>query len=390
MTTHEKTILREWRRLSYVAPVRAHASRAPASLNATQSEAASRHRRSADGRYAPFLLHGVTGSGKTEVYLAAADAVFAQRRPGADARARDQPDAAARRARARGAAAGCASRCCTARSPPASAARTGCGRDRRRAARAGHAPRGLRAAAGARARRRRRRAGRVVQAAGQRALSRARCRDLARAPARRPRRARQRDAVARNLARGARGALSQARSSATRGSARRAPAGAPLTGTARRVAHDGIGEALRVGHRGAPRPRRAIAGLRQSPRLCPVADLRRRASGTRSARAAARGSPTHRAPPSLRCHHCGHVERACRAHVPRAATSTWCRSGFGTQRLERALVAAFPARAHRACRSRQHAREARLQRACATRWRRTRSTSWSARRCSRRATIFRA
>ncbi len=49
----------------------------------------------------------------------------------------------------------------------------------------------------------------------------------------------------------------------------------------------------------------------------------------------------HRAPPSLRCHHCGHIERlpvAC----PTCGNVDLLPLGYGTQRLERALATAFP------------------------------------------------
>jgi primosomal protein N' (replication factor Y) len=49
----------------------------------------------------------------------------------------------------------------------------------------------------------------------------------------------------------------------------------------------------------------------------------------------------HRAPPSLRCHHCGHEERLPRA-CPSCGNVDLVPLGLGTQRLERALAAAFP------------------------------------------------
>ena len=49
----------------------------------------------------------------------------------------------------------------------------------------------------------------------------------------------------------------------------------------------------------------------------------------------------HREPPSLRCHHCGHIEDLPRA-CPQCGNVDLLPLGYGTQRLERALAAAFP------------------------------------------------
>ncbi len=51
---------------------------------------------------------------------------------------------------------------------------------------------------------------------------------------------------------------------------------------------------------------------------------------------------THRTPASLRCHHCGHVERLPAA-CPTCGNVDLLPLGFGTQRLEAALAEAFPA-----------------------------------------------
>ncbi len=51
---------------------------------------------------------------------------------------------------------------------------------------------------------------------------------------------------------------------------------------------------------------------------------------------------THRLPPALRCHHCGHAERVPHA-CPTCGNVDLVPLGFGTQRLERALAQAFPA-----------------------------------------------
>jgi primosomal protein N' (replication factor Y) len=50
---------------------------------------------------------------------------------------------------------------------------------------------------------------------------------------------------------------------------------------------------------------------------------------------------THRTPPHLRCHHCGHAERVPVA-CPECGNVDLVPLGYGTQRLERALAEAFP------------------------------------------------
>ncbi|MFO1302383.1 MAG: primosomal protein N' [Burkholderiales bacterium] len=75
LTTREKSILREWRRAGLVVSPRVRATPSAIPLNAAQ-QAAVTEGRSALGSYAALMLNGVTGSGKTEVYLAVADAVF--------------------------------------------------------------------------------------------------------------------------------------------------------------------------------------------------------------------------------------------------------------------------------------------------------------------------
>ena len=283
----------------------------------------------------------------------------------------DQPDAAARRARARRAAGTARWRRCTAALPDGerrdALARGG---ERRGAARARHAARGVRAAAGPGAHRRRRGARRLVQAAGQRALPRARrrrsgaraaaaCRWCWAAPRRRSSRGWPRARAAT--------AASTCRRAPIR--ARRLPRGAARAATAPRASR--TASARRCARRSRPASRAASSrscsstGAASRPRWSAP-----RASGRRSARAAARGSPR-----IARRRRCAAIIAATWSALPHACPA--CGNvdlvplGLGTQRLERALAAGIPVGAHRAGRPRQHARAATPSRACASRWRPT-------------------
>jgi primosomal protein N' (replication factor Y) (superfamily II helicase) len=80
LPAHHKRVLRQWRDAGLVVPLRDGASTiASPALNPAQAAAAAAIVDALDG-FATFLLHGVTGSGKTDVYLAAADAALARAR----------------------------------------------------------------------------------------------------------------------------------------------------------------------------------------------------------------------------------------------------------------------------------------------------------------------
>ena len=208
--------------------------------------------------------------------------------------------------------------------------------------------------------RRRRGARRVVQAAGQRALPRARRRGLARAgdAAFRSCSAARRRRWSRGCTR-ARGATggSTCRSAPTRGPACRRSGSWAIAPPS---ALEGIGEAPARGHRRRAGARRAIAGVRQPPRLRPVACLRRLQVG--SAVPALQRAPDH-APRRRR--RCAAIIAATSSRLPRACPD--CGNvDLRPARLRHAATRAraatgVPRRAHRARRPRQHAAQGRVR-----------------------------
>ena len=308
-------------------------------LNPDQQSAASAIV-SAAGSFAPFLLQGVTGSGKTEVYLAAAAECMAA---GGQVLILVPEINLTPQFRQRIAAALPTRRTVTlhsrlpARRAPAQLVRR---RERRGRSRPRHAARGLHAVAAARAHRRRRGARSVVQAAGRRPLPRPRRRGLARAATGRARGARQRHAVARDARPCAERRAIAGRS--CRSARSRRPASPPWSScrAATPTALEGIGAPLEAAL--AARLARGEQSLVFVNRRGFALSLLCSSCGWQAGcpRCSAR-LIVHRETTDLRCHHCGHRERLARA-CPECGNVDLVPLGHGTQRLERALAARFP------------------------------------------------
>ena len=339
----------------------------------------------AHGTFSPMLLHGITGSGKTDVYLAAATHVVARGgqvlilvpeinlTPQFERRVRDAlPGVHA----------------VTLHSRLASGVRRAnwdAASNATRKGRARDATRRIRAVAATRAGRRRRGARRLVQAAGRRSLSRARSRRVASAQAQRADRAGQRDAVARDVVARQGRSLPCPCARRARGRPRASSRNPVRAGTRQRRARRIVAVAARCA-RGAPSQGRAGAAVHQPAWLRAVAQVRGLHVGI--AMSALFGTPGGAsaaaavALPSLRAH-----EARLRARVPIAATSTCCRSASARSGSSNRFASHFPARESRASTAIRRATRARSPQS-ASRWKTARSTSWSARRCLRRGTIF--
>ena len=152
--------------------------------------------------------------------------------------------------------------------------------------------------------------------------------------------------------------------------------------------HEGIGRAATRGARAAARARRAVARLHQSSRLCAVAPVR-------VVRMAGRMPALQRAPrrPSGAMAGCAATTAASRRAIPAGVSGLRQRRPRAARirhAAPRARAGGAPPRRRgsRASTATARGREARSP-TCASAWMRAKSTSSSARRCSRRDTIFR-
>ncbi len=294
------------------------------------------------------------------------------RRPGADPRARDQPDPAIRASGARRAARSASGHAAQPSCRRRAARELGCRGERRCAGHPRDASWRVRAAAESRADRRRRRARRLVQAAGRRALSRARSRRMAGAATRRSDRAWKRDAIAGNLGACAGRPIPGNDASRARGRPGASSVGAPRA----RCAGPARGTALR--RRSGMRWRCALrdASSRCSSSIGAGTRLRssaRRATGNRSVRDAPPGSSCIASPTGCAAI-TADTRSIFRARALCAAMSTWCRWGSARSVSSRRFEPRSPMRVSRASTATRRATRARSP-PSANRSRTTKSTS---------------